>query len=226
MLDLMDLMQAIEARRSIRQFTDEPIDGEVAEKLRSFVEECNRESGLNMQLVLGDSKGLSGILRRVNLKNAVNYLAIVGTNDEKLAGLGGYYGEKVVLRATQLGIASCWFAMGAKRGCIKIASGEKELIAIVLGYPATEGRLSVSKPLQELYATEGNATAPEWFLAGVRAAQLAPTAINQQKFRFVLSADNQVKAESLGGFLSDIDLGIVRYHFEIGAGRDNFTWIK
>jgi nitroreductase len=224
---MMDLMRAIESRHSVRQFTDEPITGEAAEELRSFVEECNRESGLNMQLILGDTQGFSGVLRRVILKNALNYLAIVGKDDETLAGQGGYYGEKVVLRATQMGIASCWFAMGARKGRVRVVSGEKMLIVVALGYPATEGKPHTSKPLEELYTMEDDAIteAPGWFLAGVRAAQLAPTARNQQKFRFTLSADGQVKVESLGGMLSDIDLGIVRCHFEVGAGHDSFTWI-
>ena len=52
---------------------------------------------------------------------------------------------------------------------------------------------------------------------------LAPTAINQQKFRFTLAGDT-VKAQSTGGFFSKVDLGIVRYHFELGAGTENFTW--
>ena len=29
---------------------------------------------------------------------------------------------------------------------------------------------------------------------------------------------------SKGGSYSDVDWGIVRLHFEIGAGKDNFTW--
>lgn len=52
---------------------------------------------------------------------------------------------------------------------------------------------------------------------------LAPTAMNQQKFCFTLS-EGAVKADNLGGFYSKVDLGIVNYHFELGAGRENFRW--
>ena len=55
------------------------------------------------------------------------------------------------------------------------------------------------------------------------AAMLAPTAMNQQKFCLSLS-EGAVKAENLGGFYSKVDLGIVQYHFELGAGRENFRW--
>lgn len=47
---------------------------------------------------------------------------------------------------------------------------------------------------------------------------LAPTAMNQQKFKFVLKGD-QVEAASTGGFYSKIDLGIVKYHFEAVSGH-------
>lgn len=70
--------------------------------------------------------------------------------------------------------------------------------------------------MKELCAADG--PLPDWFKSGMEAAMLAPTAVNQQKFRITLSGDT-VKAESLGGFYSKVDLGIVKYHFEIGAGR-------
>jgi hypothetical protein len=72
---------------------------------------------------------------------------------------------------------------------------------------------------------------PQWFVRGVEAALKAPTAINQQKFRFeypgataeggepVVRASRQF---SLVGYTA-IDLGIAKLHFEIGAGTA-FRW--
>jgi nitroreductase len=219
----MDLKQAILKRHSVRKYTDQPIAADAASELQSFIEECNEKSGLHMQLILGDSKGMSG-LRSIILKNADNYVAIVGKGDENLDELGGYWGEGVVLRATQLGIGSCWFAMGAKKDLIKIAPEEKLLIVVAMGYAAQEGKDHSSKPLEKLYSIYGGGEAPGWFIAGVTAAQLAPTARNQQKFRFSLTSDGSVKAESLGGAFSRIDLGIVKRHFEIGASPQGFSW--
>ena len=65
---------------------------------------------------------------------------------------------------------------------------------------------------------------PDWFRKGMEAAQLAPTAVNQQKFLFTLSDGNTVTAKAIGGFYDKVDLGIVKYHFEIGAGKENFSW--
>ena len=59
--------------------------------------------------------------------------------------------------------------------------------------------------------------------AGVEAALLAPTAMNQQKFTFALSG-NRVSVKAGMGFYTKIDLGIVKYHFEAGAGTEHFVW--
>lgn len=64
---------------------------------------------------------------------------------------------------------------------------------------------------------------PKWFKAGVEAALLAPTAMNQQKFTLTCH-DSTVSAKAGNGFYTKIDLGIVKYHFEIGAGKENFDW--
>ena len=53
----------------------------------------------------------------------------------------------------------------------------------------------------------------------------APTAMNQQKFKFELKEPNEVSLKVAGlGICTDIDLGIVKYHFELGAGLENFNW--
>ncbi|MBQ2534771.1 MAG: nitroreductase, partial [Prevotella sp.] len=72
---------------------------------------------------------------------------------------------------------------------------------------------------------------PSWFKKGVEAALLAPTAVNQQKFSFeyvgVKNNLHQVRAKkgfSMIGY-TKMDLGIAKYHFEIGVGKVNFEWV-
>ena len=71
--------------------------------------------------------------------------------------------------------------------------------------------------MSELCRVQGDM--PEWFRNGMEAAMLAPTAVNQQKFLFTLD-DDIVTAERTGGMYSLVDLGIVKYHFEIGSGKE------
>lgn len=63
----------------------------------------------------------------------------------------------------------------------------------------------------------------------VQLALLAPTAVNQQKFFFEYRAGGQrpqVTAKPLFSLMgyTKIDLGIVKLHFEIGAGTEHFEW--
>ena len=65
---------------------------------------------------------------------------------------------------------------------------------------------------------------PDWYKNGLEAAVLAPTAMNQQKFKFERNGE-KVTAKVAGmGFYTKIDLGIVKYHFEVGAGKRKEVW--
>ena len=64
------------------------------------------------------------------------------------------------------------------------------------------------------------------YICACEFALYAPTAMNQQKFKFELVDENEVSLKVAGlGICTDIDLGIVKYHFELGAGVDNFNWV-
>ena len=92
---------------------------------------------------------------------------------------------------------------------------------IAVGYGVNNGVPHKSKPIERVMQPEG--TPPDWFSAGVEAALLAPTAMNQQKFVFSLKED-RVSVKPGLGFYSKVDLGIVKYHFELGAGDVPFQW--
>ena len=115
-----------------------------------------------------------------------------------------------------------YFDEATKQELKAIEADEKEVIVIALGYGKTQGIEHKSKKLSDV--SNVSADAPVWFKRGVKAALLAPTAVNQQKFRFERKGDTvTAKAGKIGPCLK-IDLGIVKCHFEIGAGKDNFTW--
>lgn len=220
----MDLMEAIKGRHSVRAYTDKKIEGKVEMELRGYIKQCNKESGLHMQLVLNEPKAFDGIMAHYgNFKGVQNYIAVVGKKGDNINELCGYYGEKVVLRAQQLGLNTCWVALTFSKikDAFQVESDEKLYLVIAIGYGVSDGILHKSKKREEVIQGEGHM--PEWFLNGVDAALLAPTAINQQRFTFSLDG-NRVSAKAGIAFYSKIDLGIVKYHFEIGAGVENFIW--
>ena len=220
----MTLMEAMQVRHSVRQYREEALRKEDAALLREEIEACNAESGLHIQLVCGEPKAFSGLLARYGKFSGVtNYIALVGKKGPDLSETCGYFGERIVLRAQQIGLNTCWVAMTYSKvpSAFSAGEGEKLCAVIAVGYGKTQGSGHRVKSLREV--TEGEPPFPEWFVSGVEAALLAPTAMNQQKFRFALHG-NRVSATAGSGFYTKLDLGIVKYHFEIGAGADAFTW--
>lgn len=222
----MELLQAIEKRHSVRAYDDRKIEGEVKEKLLAFLEACNRESGLHMQFVTDEPKAFDGFMAHYGKFSGVkNYIALVGKKSPDLDEKSGYYGEKVVLFAQQLGLNTCWVALTYSKikSAFQVREEEKLGLVIAIGYGKTQGAAHKSKSVEDVAVTKGNA--PEWFEKGVRAALLAPTAMNQQKFRFSLEGE-KVSAKAGMGFYTKVDLGIVKYHFEVGSGKDAAVWMK
>lgn len=220
----MDILTAIKNRHSVRRYTDKSIENELLSELRAEIDVCNKESGLHIQLVVNEPKAFDGIMAHYGKFSGVrNYIALVGKKDDNFDEKSGYYGERIALKAQILGLNTCWvavsFSKGAAKKAVVIDSGENLGCVIALGYGETQGVAHKSKPLTDLYKTNGNVeNIPEWFKNGMEAVLLAPTATNQQKFVFTLSEDT-VTADAAGGFYSTVDLGIVKYHFEIGSGR-------
>lgn len=221
----MDIIQAMNDRHSVRKYLDTPISGDVKKALLDEIDRINAENGLSIQLITDEPGAFGSILATYGLlRNVRNYIALVGPDVYNLNEIVGYWGEHLVLTSQMLGLNTCWVAGTYKRSNVlcNIKEGERLVCVIAIGYGASQGRPHRNKPMKNFYACEGSM--PEWFENGVKAAMLAPTAVNQQKFRFTLEEDNKVSAKATGGVYSDIDLGIVKYHFEIGAGKDNFSW--
>ena len=223
-MDKKEQIKRIKARHSVRQYTETPLEEAVIKELEKEIAACNDEGGLHIQLVKNEPKAFNGFMAHYGKFSGVtNYIALIGPKNAGLDEACGYYGERLVLLAQSLGVNSCWVAMSydkSKAGC-KLDAGEKLCVVISLGYGATQGVPHKSKSAEQVMAAKGEV--PQWFRAGVEAALLAPTAMNQQKFKFVLE-DGAVAASAGMGFYSKVDLGIAKYHFELGAGRKNFRW--
>lgn len=222
----MEILEAIKKRHSVRSYTTEKINSEVVTKLQNYIDECNKEGGMNIQLCLDEPKAFDSFMAHYgSFKNVNNYVAIVGKKGKDFEEKCGYWGEKVVLNATELGLATCWVALTYSKGksACKIGNGEKLCCVISLGYGDSDGVPHKNKPMESLCKVNGEM--PEWFKNGMEAAMLAPTSMNQQKFTFTLEG-NIVTAKARIGFYSKLDLGIVRCHFEIGAEGGNWKWAE
>lgn len=215
----MEILEIMKQRHSVRQYSEQPIEQEKRSILEALVEEINQETGMHIQIIYDEPECFDSFLAHYGKFTGVrNYIALVGKKSAKLDETLGYYGEKLVLKAQELGLNTCWVALSHGKSKAVVNKGEKQLCLISLGYGTTQGVEHKNKPLQEVcnYSEQ----LPDWFLAGVNAALLAPTAMNQQKFRFELQPDGNIKASCGSGFYTKLDLGIAKYHFEAVSGKE------
>ena len=228
----MTLEEAIKARHSVRAYKAQPLTEDLVKVLEKEIEEQNRQGHLHIQLIKNEPKAFQGKLAKYGkFSNVTNYLVMAGQKAEDLDERIGYYGEHLVLLAQTLGLNTCWVGLSYSKipGTYVLEEGEVIKAYIAIGYGETQGVGHKIKTVGK--ASNASDITPSWFRKGVEAALLAPTAVNQQKFFFeyVPAKDSkpvQVIAKrsfSLIGY-TQLDLGIAKYHFEIGAGKDNFEW--
>ena len=227
----MTLQEAIQARHSVRAFIEKPLTEDVVKVLQEKIAEFNREGNLHIQLIQNEPKAFQGKLAKYGkFRQVQNYFVMAGRKADDLDYRIGYYGEQLVLLAQTLGLNTCWVGLTFSKipGTYVLNEGETIQAYIALGYGETQGVSHKIKTVEQVSNINDNS--PSWFRKGVEAALLAPTAVNQQKFSFeyvgMVNGHHQVRAKkvfSLIGF-TQMDLGIAKYHFEIGAGKENFEW--
>ncbi|MDD5936320.1 MAG: nitroreductase family protein [Clostridiales bacterium] len=213
------MVKEIESRHSVRVYQKREVEAEVVKQLKNECERCNKEGKLNIQIVLNESKAFSGFFVTFGrFKNVMNYFALVGEDDETLDERAGYYGEQLVLYAQKLGLNTCWVSgsFNKKKNGVKLGKNQRLVCLIAFGYGETQGRPHKSKPIEELY--QADIPVPDWFQQGMKAAALAPTAMNKQNFCIALKND-KVTVESTVKPNGMIDVGIVKCNFELGSGK-------
>ncbi len=216
----------------MRAYKNQPLAETHVEALQEKIDEVNREGGLHIQLILNEPKAFLGPFARYGKFSGVtNYLVMAGVKADDLDDRIGYFGEQVVLFAQTIGLNTCWVGLSYTKipGTYVLNEGEVIQAYISIGYGATQGVSHKIKRIDQV--SNVSDTTPDWFRRGVEAALLAPTAVNQQKFSFeyIGNVDGRPQVRAKKGFsligYTHMDLGIAKYHFEIGAGKENFQWV-
>lgn len=215
---MLEIKEAISRRHSVRSFRDVEVEEEKLAQLRAMMESANEEGGLNIQMVLNEPKAFSNKLKTYGRFTGVkNYFVLLASGDDADEKCG-YYGEKLVLLAQQLGLNTCWVAAtySKVKGAFEVNEGEKIVSLIPFGYGTIPGVPHKGKQAHEVVLVP-SMSLPQWFKDGVESALLAPTALNQQKFSIVMNGD-AVSINPGSGSYTRIDAGIVQCHFEIATG--------
>ena len=217
----MDMKQAMKERHMVRKYTDEPIPEYIVEKLNHRVRENNEQYGLSIKLMTNDDSAVPGVIKLILAKGVNNFFIMAGPDgaDE----LCGYCGADLMLYAQTLGL-NTWCVGGTynRKGAQKKIEGAKPVGIIAVGYGQTQGVPHKTKTAEQVSSYDGEA--PQWFKNGIEAALLAPTALAKQAFT-IKGKGNKVSISCDNGIFTGVDTGLVKYHFELGAGKDCFEWV-
>ena len=221
----MTIKEAIKERHMVRQYTDKTIPADIVESLNARITENNKKYNLHLALVVGNSDGIGSMAKLLLSKTVNNYIVLAGVDAPNLDEKLGYCGADLILYAQTLGLNTWWVGgMFNGKGALKNLNNKNVRVnsVIAIGYGKTQGVPHRSKTADEI--SRYNGKTPQWFVDGVDALLYAPTALNKQPY--VVSGDgNKVSISAGSGHFSGIDLGIGKYHFEVGAGKENFEWI-
>ena len=214
-----NILEIMRERHSVRTYLDKEISEDDVKKINEIIDDIKKKSGLDIKLVLNERRAFN--THYGTFTNAYNYIIMGGKKSDNLEELCGYYGEELVLRVQSIGLRSCWTVLTYNREEVRY---DHELVTLIcIGYGENDG---FSHKMKEKSAITHNLNGtPDWFINGLDAVLLAPSAKNQQVIGFDYIGDNKVHA-----YISEdkpwvnIDMGIAKYHFEVGANPTKVEW--
>lgn len=208
----MDMLSAMEARRSTRSFDGARLTGAEAAAIESALREAAAEPGpfgnsVRLALYAGEPDAKPARLGTYGLIAGASAYVVAAVSP----GAGsmedtGYILEKAVLDLTALGWATCWiggvFSRGKAAEIVAAAPGELVPAVIAVGKPAERrsvadrivtgsARSRTRKPFEQIVFSAGGAVQLDGGKPGgtwaeaLHALRGAPSASNKQPWRFV-----------------------------------------
>ena len=230
----MDRIEAIEERISRRSYLEEPIPLEKLAVLLDEIDQVNSESGLTVAFAEDGSDAFDAG-KSYGLFSGVRSL-LVFKGEKELPHLRekvGYYGERLLLAATQLGLGSCWVGGTFDKKSPSLHTEEWEEIVCVSPVGCVRREETLKEKVVRAAIHRGTKSIAQMIRAdrpltpeetrAMELVQRAPTARNTQKVQF------RFEGERISAWVPDdypfdlVDLGICKYHFEAGM-EGRFQW--
>ena len=248
-LDQFDksVIELIKTRRSYRSYANKDIDQEALNKFEVYLDQINNEAGSRARVIILSNEA-NGEKRKLGTYGFISgsKTFLIGILDRQTndALQFGYLFEKVILKATELGLQTCWMGGTFKKKDFSqhIDMDSHEYIAIVspIGYSSEQKRLvektirsfsgsDKRKPWEELFFDEVFApltldSAGEYALP-LEMVRLGPSASNIQPWRIVKQGNDfhfylvRKKGHSFAYDMQLNDIGIAKCHFQLTAAE-------
>lgn len=201
----MDIIQAMQQRRSVRSFTGQPLPDEDKKRLMEFASKAYNPFGGNFDIRIKefDLKGGYKPSTYGMINGAVDFFLISNQENPVSALATGFCFEQVVLKAWQMGYGTCWIAATFKGSDFekgqKWPDGEQLRIICPVGEAAkksikeklTRATLGSQnrKPFKDLFFDGSFDTPLEQggrFGQALEMLRIAPSSTNSQPWRAVV----------------------------------------
>lgn len=232
----MDIIEAIEARTSVRTFAGELLSTVQMESINAAMGcvECPLPGSWSMDLQRFELAGPRRPGTYGVISGAGDFM-LLGFDGKKYADAvaAGFAMEQVVLACTQLGLGTCWMAgtfRSADFGIMTHFPTGMELQAVIpvgvaTGRPRLMERMTRftmgsknRKPMEKLFFV-GDSWSPmtdsSQFDESLMMMRLAPSSINSQPWRAVIKGDTVHFYCKNAGKLHMLDIGIGMCHFDM-----------
>ena len=147
----MDLEKIVRERKSVRSYDTRPLNPEVRDRLNAAMDEILSEdtpfsAPMRIQWLEGKSGDEPQKLSTYGvIRGAQSFLGVTVKNVPTAPETVGYRFEKLVLKATEMGLGTCWMAGTFNRSqfenAMDIAADELFPIISPIGYPAEKPNL-------------------------------------------------------------------------------------
>ena len=218
----MDLKEAMQKRHMVRKYIDKSLPDDLINRINERISMNNEKHKLSMKLMINNNKGVNSIMKLIMAKGVNNFIILAGDNSENLDERLGYSGADIMLYAQTLGLNTWWVGGTFNRSVSQYVENKKVTGIIAIGYGESQGKPHKSKMVEDVSKYNGTVI-PSWFISGVDGALLAPTALNKQDF-MIIGDGNKVKIECDNGIFTGSNVVLIKYHFELGAVKENFEW--
>lgn len=239
----MTIIDAIKLRKSVRSFDGTPLSPQLSQEIEAAIKSAYSPFGNEYTIRLkqfplkGEFKpGTYGVI-----KNATDFLLMaIGENDND-ALAAGYAMEQVVVRATQLGLGTCWIAATFKGSDfeqgISWPQGQTLRIVSPIGSPADKRsmlekftRLAIRSDNRKSFGriffdTKFDVPLSEDSTFGMplQLMRLAPSSTNSQPWRALVREDTVHFYRASDKRIALLDTGIGLYHFMAGEEADGHS---
>lgn len=222
----MNMYEAIYNRKSVRAYRQEKLSDKLLEQIEKYKGEIEAlDSTIGCSLEVVDNTDGSQRLKGLWKVHAPYYMVVCSEPREGFQRNAGYVAEQMVLYLTRKGVGTCYVGGCSLEG-YSAPPGMQPVILVAMGMPDEklyrDALLAKRLSLQELCIFKEDPG--EEMRNILKAARLAPSAMNSQPWRFVvynnrlhLFARREGWSAGLVPSFREFNLGILLSHLEIAA---------